>query len=160
MLLNYSKIFVATLAVLGIVGSMGWFATSQAGGAGDTRPPTIVKIVIEPEQDEEPPCINPKKGIIAVAILSDPPFAAAMVNPASVGFGPKQAEPIRVALQEVDDDEHSDLVLYFSARETGIQPGDTSASLAGETFPFGTETGSRRLIITGTGTFLTVGCHN
>src|SRR5215475_9344497 len=102
MLMNYSKTLVAVLAPLGIVASMGWFATVQAGGAGERRAPITVTIAIEP--DEDPPCINPTRGVIAVAILSTLTFHAVVVNPVTVGFGPREADPLWVAYKDVNHD--------------------------------------------------------
>ena len=58
MLMNYSKTLIAALALLSIVASMGWFATVQAGGAGERRRPIIVPIAIEPTKDEDPPALT------------------------------------------------------------------------------------------------------
>ena len=80
-----------------------------------------------------------------MTILSTHTFAPVLVDPATVGFGPKQADPLRVAYKDVNREGRLDLLLYFRAKETGIKRRDPSASLAGETFG--------GLLITGTDTF-------
>ena len=89
MLMNYRKTFVAVLVLLGIVASMGWFATVQAGGAGELRFPIQVTIAVKPGAVKDPPRINPGRGVIPVAIFSTCTLAAAIIDPATVGFGPE-----------------------------------------------------------------------
>jgi hypothetical protein len=40
---------------------------------------------------------------------------------------------VQSALEDVDGDGDIDMILHFKTQETGIQCGDTSASLTGET---------------------------
>jgi hypothetical protein len=58
---------------------------------------------------------------------------------------------VQAALEDVDGDGDTDMILHFNTRDTGIQCGDTSASLTGETFS-GQE-------IEGTDAITTVGCR-
>jgi hypothetical protein len=75
-------------------------------------------------------------GIIPVAILTDNTFDATAVDSATVLFGATvtKAAPIYAVLRDVDGDGDTDMILYFITHETGIQCGDTSASLTGKTF--------------------------
>jgi hypothetical protein len=84
----------------------------------------------------DPNGINPNsRGVIPVAILSGPAFDAATVDPATVRFGPDDAEPARRGrLEDVDDDGDDDLILHFRTQETGIALGDLDACLSGLTF--------------------------
>ena len=114
-------------------------------------PPMSVAIDIKP--GSFPNSINPKsKGNIPVAILTTEDFDATTVGPLSVEFGPHGATEShgRGHIEDVDGDGDDDLVLHFRTQDTGIQCGDTSASLTGETF------GGQ--MIEGSDSINTVGC--
>ncbi|NIS81010.1 MAG: hypothetical protein GTO14_12565 [Anaerolineales bacterium] len=94
-----------------------------------------VNIDIMPGSD--PNTINPRsKGVIPVAILTTDTFDATTVDPDTVAFGPDGAEIVHPSghVEDVDGDADLDLLLHFRTQETGIQCGDTEASLWGETF--------------------------
>lgn len=78
------------------------------------------------------------QGVIAVAFLTTPCFDATTVDPATVTFGPAHAVPIHAGycghVEDADDDGDMDLVFHFNTQETGIQPGDTQATIWGTTF--------------------------
>jgi hypothetical protein len=81
--------------------------------------------------------INPRRGgVISVAILSTSTFDATTVDPESVVFGPEEAGASREQehIRDANGDGQLDLVLFFKIRKTGIECGDTSASLSGKTF--------------------------
>jgi uncharacterized membrane protein len=112
---------------------------------------TQVTIDIKPVSSENR--INPRsKGKIRVAILTRHGFDATEVDPATVRFGRAgtDAAPTHFALQDIDSDGNTDLVLRFKTQQTGIACGDTSASLSGRTF------GGQ--VITGSDSIRTVGC--
>ena len=90
--------------------------------------------------------------MISVAILTTEDFDATTVDPLSVEFGPNGATEAhnRGHIEDVDGDGDDDMVLHFRTQETGIQCGDTSASLTGQTFD-GTP-------IEGSDAIQTVGC--
>jgi hypothetical protein len=97
--------------------------------------------------------INPQsQGKIPVAILTTNIFDATIVDPLSVGFGPNKATEAhgKGHIEDVNGDGDMDLVLHFNIQETGIQCGDTLASLTGETFA--------RQAIEGSDSIKTVGC--
>lgn len=75
------------------------------------------------------------KGRLPVAILSTPTFDATTVNHRRVKFGPAGALPDleHVKTQDVNRDGQPDLVLRFRIQETGIQCGQTTATLTGVT---------------------------
>jgi dipeptidyl aminopeptidase/acylaminoacyl peptidase len=111
--------------------------------AEDVRPDwqslhsSIILVEIDIKPGEEPNSINPKsKGVIPVAILTTAAFDATTVDPLSVRFGPAGAAEAHNQghIEDVDGDGDQDLVLHFRTQHTGIQCGDTSASLNGETF--------------------------
>ncbi len=75
------------------------------------------------------------QGVIPVAILSTADFDATTVDALSVRFGPgkaieahQQGHP-----EDVNADGKTDLVLHFNTQDTGIQCGQTSATLTGFT---------------------------
>jgi hypothetical protein len=112
---------------------------------------TTVSIDIKP--GSSPNTINPKsQGVIPVAILTTKIFDATTVDPLSVRFGPKGAQEAhdKGHIRDVNKDGEPDLVLHFRTQATGIQCGDTSASLMGETFDGDP--------IQGSDTIETVGC--
>lgn len=72
---------------------------------------------------------------LPVALLTTQDFDATSINLLSIAFGPAGAAPITDSgvIIDVDSDGDEDYVVYFSISETGIQCGDTSASITGET---------------------------
>lgn len=101
--------------------------------------------------------VNPKsRGGIWVAVLSDTdpesPFdPSSQVDIPTVEFGPDGAKAIRHRVRDVNHDGLGDLLLRFKIRRTGIECGDTEATLTGQTY----ESQS----ITGTDSIKTVGCR-
>jgi hypothetical protein len=88
-----------------------------------------------------------------VAILTTDTFDAATVDPTTIRFGRTgtEAAPVHSALEDVDGDGDADLILHFNTQATGIQCGDISASLTGETF------GGQAIV--GSDSIKTVGCE-
>ena len=106
----------------------------DAGTAGKCKM-TTVTIDIKP--GSFPNTINPRsKGKIPVAILTTGTFDATNVDASTVLFGPagSEAAPVQSALEDIDGDGDTDMILHFNTQATGIQCGDSSASLTGETF--------------------------
>ena len=94
-----------------------------------------VNIDIKPGSDQN--IINSRsKGVIPVAILTTESFDATTVDPDTVAFGPDGAEMVHPPAHVVDvnGDGNLDLLLHFRTQETGIQCGNTEASLLGETY--------------------------
>jgi hypothetical protein len=99
--------------------------------------PEPVEVAIDIKPGSFPNSINPKsKGVIPVAILTTATFDATTVDPTTVLFGATgtEAAPVHSALQDVDGDGGTDLLLHFETQATGIRCGDASAFLTGETF--------------------------
>lgn len=71
--------------------------------------------------------------VLSVAVLATADFDVKAVDAASVRFGPSGAAPIQVAFRDVNGDRVPDMVLFFRTSHTGIQCGDASASLTGQT---------------------------
>lgn len=107
------------------------------GSSPDWQPLLTIPVAIDIEPGSFPNSINPRsKGVIPVAILTTDTFAATTVDPLSVAFGPNGAVEAhgRGHIEDADGDGDLDLVLHFRTQDTGIQCGNTSASLTGETF--------------------------
>ena len=115
--------------------------------------PERTEITVEIKPGSSPNSINLKsKAVIPVAILTTNTFDAIMVDPLSVEFGPIGAAEAhgKGHIEDVNGDGKNDLVLHFNTQDTGIQCGQTSALLTGETFD-GQEIG-------GSDSIQTVGC--
>jgi hypothetical protein len=71
---------------------------------------------------------------IPVAILSHADFDARLVDQYTVKFGPSGALPVErlTRFKDVNRDGYKDILFRFNAIETGIQCGDTEASLTAE----------------------------
>ena len=110
-------------------------------------------LLIDIKPGNFPNSINPRStGTIPVAILTNADFHAHTVALETVRFGKTgtEASAVHSALEDVDRDGDLDLILYFSIQDTGIQCGDRSASLTGQT------TGGQA--IRGSDSLVTVGC--
>jgi len=113
----------------------------------------MVDVDIDVKPKSFPNSVNPgSKGVISVAILTTDTFDATTVDPTTVFFGitGTEATLVHAALEDFDLDGDTDLILHFNTQATGIQCGDTSATLIGETF--------NGQIIQGADSINTVGC--
>lgn len=108
-----------------------------------------VTVDIAPNRDVNR--INPERGRLAVAIVTDEAFDATQVDPASVRFGPEEAASVSVRRADIDRDGDTDLVLQFQTAETGISCGDTEATLTGLTY--------QGISVSGTDAITPVGCR-
>jgi len=73
------------------------------------------------------------RSVVCVAILSTATFDATTVEPTTVLFGPTGTEvsPVQYDLKDIDRDGNTDMILHFKAAESGLQCGDTVASITG-----------------------------
>lgn len=128
-------------------------AIYNAGSAGKCKVTTVDIVDIDIKPGSDPNSINPRsKGVIPVAILTTETFDATTVDPLSVAFGPNAAMETHGQghIEDADGDGDLDLVLHFRTQDIGIQCGDTTASLTGETLSGQT--------INGSDSINTVGC--
>ena len=111
-----------------------------------------IEIEIDIKPGGSPNSINPKIGIIPVAILGSQDFDAPQVDSTTVGYGPNMARPIHYGhVENINQDGYPDLVLHFNLQDTGIACSDIEASLTGQTFS--------SVEITGTHSVKTSGCQ-
>jgi hypothetical protein len=97
--------------------------------------PPVKTVLIDIKPGSYPNSINPgSQGRIPVAILTNETFDATTVDPTTVKFGPKNAAAVHSAIEDVDHDGELDMILHFKTQETGIEPGDTEATLTGKTY--------------------------
>lgn len=124
-----------------------FFGSTQSGDfffrTYGTSCPLAIAIKIDIKPGSFPNSINIKAyGQTPVAILTTDStdnittFDATSVDPATVLFGPTgtEAAPTHDALEDVDGDGDTDMLLLFDTQEIGINCGDTSATLTGATF--------------------------
>lgn len=96
----------------------------------------VILVDVDIKPGRFPNSLNPaSKGVLDVAVLTTHTFDATAVNPITVRFGRSgtEAAPVRFALEDVDRDGDMDLILHFRTQDTGIQCGDTSASITAQT---------------------------
>lgn len=133
-----SGYLVADVIVDGIpVGSLTTY-TFTTVTADHTIEATFDVVTITVEIDIKPGSgqnsVNPSSnGVIPVAILTTDDFDAATVDPDTVLFGPSEAAPVHCTFLGEGDDGGRDMLLHFRTQETGIEAGDTEATLTGKT---------------------------
>jgi hypothetical protein len=137
--LNTARAFHrATLLPNGkVLGAAGLGNDGTLLASAELYTPEETSIAIDIKPGTFPNSINPRgKGVIPVAILTTDTFDATTIDPTTVRFGPNgtEAAPVQSALEDVDGDGDTDMILHFKTQDTGIVCGDTSASLTGETF--------------------------
>jgi hypothetical protein len=139
-----------------VISGLSWF--NSAGSYADydyvTITPTSIPVDIDIKPGSFPNSINPRGSArIPVAILTTGTFDATTVDPSTVLFGGTgtEASPVHSALEDVDGDGDTDLILHFSAEATGIQCGNTEGSLTGKTLD--------GQMINGVDSISTVGCR-
>lgn len=106
----------------------------NAGAAGKCK---FIEAQIDIKPDSDQNSVNLRsRGVIPVAILTTDDFDATTVDPLSIQFGPDGATEAHGNghIEDADGDGDLDFILHFKTQETGVQCGDTQASLTGETF--------------------------
>jgi hypothetical protein len=113
---------------------------------------TIAYLLVLPIEIDISPRREPNQlalgapGVVSVALLGDEDFDVTTIDPESLRFGPDQAEPCgfmpvrdldpdaeyAYLLPDVNGDGYGDLIVQFDVQQSGIQCGDTEATLTGE----------------------------
>lgn len=94
----------------------------------------IIQVSIDIKPGSWPNSINLGQfGVTPVAVLTTSSFDAATVDGSTVRFGPNQVLALRWALEDVDADGDTDMILHFSTRALGLTASSTEATLTGQT---------------------------
>jgi hypothetical protein len=120
-------------------------------GAVEFQGRMLVEVDVRPRSDANR--INPNSSQnINVAIFSANGFDATTLEPNTIRFGATgtEAAPVHLGRRDIDGDGNRDLLVRFQIQELGIQCGDTSATLSGQT--------SNGLAIVGSSPIRTTGC--
>ncbi|MFX0195754.1 MAG: hypothetical protein ACFFCW_06495 [Candidatus Hodarchaeota archaeon] len=113
-----------------------------------------MSVAIDIKPGSFPNSINPRsRGRVPVPILTTDSFDATTVETTTVLFGVSGAEatPAHSALEDVDGDGDTDMILHFNIQATGIQCVATSVSLTGNTV------GGQAIV--GSDSIKTLGCN-
>ncbi|MDX1382356.1 MAG: hypothetical protein R3190_01875, partial [Thermoanaerobaculia bacterium] len=108
---------------------------TYGGGTRDAFAFSIADVLVV--EAAAPAALNPRsRSVVPVTILTTPVFDATDVDPATLRFGPGEAETAHPSghVTDADGDGDFDLLLHFRIAETGIVCGDSEAQLTGETF--------------------------
>jgi len=94
----------------------------------------IITVLIDIKPGSWPNSINlGKNGVTPVAILTTSSFNASTVDGSTVRFGPNQVLALRWAIEDVDRDGDSDMILHFSTSDLGLTISSIDAVLTGQT---------------------------
>jgi hypothetical protein len=115
-----------------------WFVPSGSFADYDyiSVEPTVAPVSIDVKPGSFPNSINLRnRGVVPVAILTTADFNATTVDASTVRFGETgtEAAPVHFALEDVDLDGDSDVILQFETRSIGITCGATVAWVTGQT---------------------------
>jgi hypothetical protein len=106
-------------------------------GAIEFQPsvPPVLTVAVDVRPGNPNNNINPNSNaLIPVAILSANSLDTSTIDQSSVRIGPNQASAEGTGrFRDVDHDGLPDLILQFRTRDSGIQCGDSSVSITGQT---------------------------
>ncbi len=109
-------------------------ASQEIGTGSSGADPIRVSIAIKPGDVSTTIAPN-REGVIPVMILSTREFDATRVDPTTVRVGAAgtEAAPFRSALEDIDQDGDTDMVLLIRVPQMGLECGDMSLNLTGKT---------------------------
>lgn len=97
----------------------------------------VITISMDLRPDDPPPTLVApgSQGMLPVGILTTDSFDATTLAPATLRLGRtgKEAAPVRVNRRDVDRDGDTDLQVFFAVQELGVQCGDKTLILRGQT---------------------------
>jgi hypothetical protein len=128
-----------------LIGFETLFDNIEISPCGGT-PTSIVEVLVRPG------AINPQRndGLMKAVILTNAGFDSATVDPTTVRLG-SATVPFSHFFGDEDEDGDTDLIFFFLVGEVGIQCGDSSVLLKGQTTTGG--------LIEGEGSINTVACR-
>ncbi len=103
----------------------------------------LVPISIDSKSGKD--VINLKSEAVDVVLYSRPLFNATLAEVSSATFGPGSAAASDYRTEDVDSDGLDDMIFTFLSAETGIQCGDESAELSGNTLDGNSYVGSTEI---------------
>jgi hypothetical protein len=116
----------------------------------------VLGLTIDITPDSFPNSINPSaQGVVPVAILGSDTLDVADVDVTTLAFGPSGASIAHLHghSEDANHDGIMDLVVHFRTRDTGIECGDDTATLSGETLDGQAVEGSDSIRTVGCGRF-------
>jgi hypothetical protein len=129
-----STMGIALAIVVG--GAMIGGASSLAEGVGTQAREQVIQVTIDVKPGDNPTTIEPKReGMVPIAILSSKQFDAAQVDPSSVRGGAQgtEASIFRSALEDIDNDRDTDMMLLFRVQELKLSCEGKSITVTGKT---------------------------
>jgi len=115
-----------------------WNATDDSGNSSSvTQIVTVeaIQITIDIKPGSYPNSINLKsKGVVPVAIITTDDLDAANALPESIVFA--GAQPLRWAMEDVNDDGDMDMILHFSVQQLNLSSSSEEAVMTGTTLDF------------------------
>lgn len=122
-------LFVVVVSGVFLVRPMAGVATGRSGGE-------VIRVTIDVKPGDEPTTIEPKReGMVPIAILTTKEFDATRVDPATVHAGAKgtEAAVFRSAMEDIDGDRDTDMMLLFRVQQMRLECDGKSVSLKGKT---------------------------
>ena len=125
--------FLIALILLAVLAAPGL----RPAFAQDEHDHLHVEIDIRPGQYPNP--INLKsRGLVPVALFGSAEFDVSTVDTSTVQLGKMDHEApgapaVRFVFEDINDDGYQDILFFFRASQTGLEPGDTMACLHGMT---------------------------
>lgn len=95
-----------------------------------------IRITIDVKPGDQPTTLEPKReGMVPVAILTTKEFDATRVDPGTVRAGATgtEAAVFRSAVEDVDADRDTDMMLLFRVQQMGLECSGKSITLKGRT---------------------------
>lgn len=125
------RIMLSVIAAMGM--SAVFLATDLALATSDAL---LIRVTIDVKPGDEPTTLEPnREGMVPVAILSTREFDATRVDPATVRAGATGTEAaiFRSAVEDVDGDRDTDMMLLFRVQQMGLRCTGKSITVKGKT---------------------------
>ena len=127
-------------------------ALACTGFAAPQPQAKAIQVTIDVKPGDTPTTLEPKReGMVPIAILSSKQFDATKVDPASIRAGAEgtEASIFRSALEDVDNDRDTDMMLLFRVVELRLSCGGKSVTVRGKTVDGQNFEGTEMVTMTG-----------